>query len=211
MTGRSSARSMIPTTHYHSGHKAPVVAAPVRRWESPSCTAFVHDLMTSPALPGEFDDCDVLVTDLPWQVGYQTFNDRAGVADDRTYGTFMDRVSEIVESTTCPLYLVTGRHALPKLPEPDAVLPMRLNEDDAVAVAYRPGPEADKSYGVAPEFLHALAQRYQLAGDFCCGYGRTARFFLRSGQRAVLSDFNPNCIGYIAEHAGSWVAGKGGL
>lgn len=206
---RSSARSMIPTAHYHSGHKPPVEAASVRRMDHPLCTAFVHDLMASPTLPHEFNACDVLVTDLPWQAGYQTFNERAGINDGRTFGTFMGRVSEIVESTTCPLYLVTGRHALPKLPDPDVVLPMRLNEDDAVAIGYRPGPEADRSYGVAPEFLHALAQRYDLAGDFCCGYGRTGRFFLRSGKRAVLSDFNSTCIGYVAGMVETWARKEG--
>lgn len=205
MTRRSSARSSIPTANYHGAHKAPVDAPSVKRWEGAGCTAFVHDLLASRALPADFDVCDVLVTDLPWQVGYQTFNDRAGVDDGRTYAMFMDRIVEIVESTRCPLYLVTGRHALTRLPVPDAVLPMRLNEDEAIAIAYRPGVEANSSYGVVPEFLHSLAQRYDTAGDFCCGYGRTARFFLRSGKRAVMSDFNPTCIGYIAENAPTWM------
>jgi hypothetical protein len=52
--------------------------------------------------------------------------------------------------------------------------------------------------------LHAIAQRYDTVGDPCCGYGRAGRFFLRAGKRAVLSDFDPHCIGYIAEHAGGW-------
>jgi hypothetical protein len=86
---------------------------------------------------------------------------------------------------------------------------MRLNEDDAVAIGYRPGHEADRSYGVAPEFLHALSQRYDLAGDFCCGYGRTGRFFLRSGKRAVLSDFNSTCIGYVAGMVETWTRKEG--
>jgi hypothetical protein len=160
--------------------------------------------MSSRVLPAEFDRCDVLVTDLPWQKGYATFNKRAGLTKARTYAAFMVRVSEVVKATTVPLYLVTGRHALVKLPAPDVVLPMRLNEDEAVAVGYRPGSEADGRYGVAPEFLHALAQRYNVAGDFCCGYGRTARFFLRSGKQAVMSDVNPTCIGYISQYATSW-------
>lgn len=197
---------MIPTVDYHGAHRAPVETLAVQRWEGSGVTTFVHDLMLSPALPREFDRCDVLVTDLPWQVGYETFNQRAGVDDDRTYAQFMAHVSAIVEATTVPLYLITGRHALSKLPEPDAVLPMRLNEDDAVAVGYRPGGEADGKYGVAPEFLHALAQRYDVAGDFCCGYGRTARFFLRSGKQAVVSDFNGSCVGYVAGHAPSWTS-----
>lgn len=204
MTSRSSARSSIPTANYHGAHKPPVDAPSMDRWVGPRCTAFVYDLMAAPTLPGEFGRCDVLVTDLPWQVGFETFNKRAGVADGRTYVAFMARVSELVESTQAPLYLVTGRHALVKLPAPDVVLPMRLNEDEAVAVGYRPGGEADGHYGVAPEFLHALALSYGVAGDFCCGYGRTARFFLRSGKQAVMSDINPTCIGYIARNATSW-------
>lgn len=204
MSRRSSARNAIPTVNYHGAHKTPVKAPAVNHWEGDGVVAFRHDLLSAPRLPADFDVCDVLVTDLPWQKGYETFNERAGIDDGRTYATFMQRVAEIVESTTCPLYLVTGRHALTRLPKPDAVLPTRLNEDDAVAVGYRPGGEVDGSYGVAPEFLHALAQRYSVAGDFCCGYGRTGRFFLRSGKRAVLSDFNASCIGYVAEHAAGW-------
>lgn len=206
MSRRSSARSSIPTVAYHGAHKTTVEAPPVQYWKGAGVVAFVHDLLSSPVLPDEYAACDVLVTDLPWQKGYETFNQRAGVQDDRTYASFMAQVAQVVEGTTVPLWLVTGRHALTRLPKPDALLPTRLNENDAVAVGYRPGGEADGSYGVAPELLHALAQRYEVAGDFCCGYGRTGRFFVRGGKRAVLSDFNPKCIGYISQHAEAWAA-----
>lgn len=205
--GGSSLSGLIPTVSYHSAHKPALLDAPaLDRWEGAGCVAFVHDILTSPALPDEYAGCDVLVTDLPWQKGYDTFNERAGVNDGRTYTAFMTRVSELVESATVPTYLITGKHALPKLPAPTVTLPMMLNEDEAIAIGYRPGPEADGKYGVAPEFLHALAQRYDLAGDFCAGYGRTARMFLRNGKRAVVSDFNPQCIGYIAGQADGWAA-----
>lgn len=197
---------MIPTVAYHGAHMDTVDAEPLERWEGKRCAAFVHDIMARPTLPGSYGQCDVLVTDLPWQKGYETFNERAGVDDGRTYVQFMARVAELVEGESVPTWLVTGRHALPKLPTPDVVLDTRLNEDYAVAVGYRPGSEADGKYGVAPELLHALAQRYDCAGDFCCGYGRTGRFFLRSSKRAVLSDINPHCIGYIAEHAPGWMS-----
>jgi hypothetical protein len=203
---RSSLSGLIPTTAYHGAHMQPVDAPAVQRWEGSGCLAFVHDLMAASQLPGEYIVCDVLVTDLPWQKGYETFNERAGVDDGRTYGTFMARISEIVESTSVPLWLITGKHALAKLPQPDAALFMQLNEDDAIAVGYRPGTEVERSYGVAPEFLHALSQHYDVVGDFCCGYGRTARVFLRAGKRAVVSDFNPQCIGYVAEAAPAWAA-----
>jgi hypothetical protein len=199
-------RSSIPVAPaYHSAHKPPIDARSVERWSGPGCLAFVHDILSTPALPGEYVICDVLVADLPWQRGYETFNERAGVDDGRTYATFMQRVAELVEATDVPTYLITGKHALSRLPTPAMTLPMMLNEWEAIAICYRPGSEADGRYGVAPEFLHALAQRYAIAGDFCAGYGRTGRFFLRAGKRAVLSDLNPQCIGYIAEHADAWV------
>jgi hypothetical protein len=196
-------RSSTPPSDYHGAHKRPATAQPVRRWAGHGCTAFAHDLMSSPRLPEPFAACDVLVTDLPWQKGYEVFNQRAAVADGRSYATFMARVSEIVQSTDVPLYLITGKHAMRYLPAPDCALAMRLNEDAALAIGYRPGPEVARGYGVTQEFLAALARQYGHAGDFCCGYGRTGRFFLRAGKRAVMSDFNPRCIGYIAEHASS--------
>lgn len=207
-------RDQIPSYDYHSALTADVPAAPVRRWDqwdTIGCLAFVHDLMTSPDLPDVYDRCDVLVTDLPWQTGFAKFNARAGVKDDgRTYAKFMRRIGEIVEASTVPAYLVTGRHALPKLPPPAAVLPTLLNRDAAVVICYNPGPEADGRYGVAQEFLRRLASDYRTVGDFCCGYGRSGRFFLAQGGRAVLSDHNPRCVGYISEHAAEWVGGRRG-
>ncbi len=197
--------SAIPTSDYHGAHRKPVTAPAMEQWKGYGCTAFVHDVMASSVFPAEYNPCDVMVADLPWRNGYDAFNRRAGIVDGRTYATFMERVAEITESALSPLYLVTGRHALPMLPTPDAVLPMRLNGDDAVAIGYRPGKEANGRYGITQEFLCVLAQRYDCLGDFCCGYGRTARFALRSGKRAVVSDLNPRCIGYIAEHAPEWV------
>jgi hypothetical protein len=86
---RSSARSMIPTVAYHGAHEDTVDAEPLERWEGTRCVTFVHDIMSSPTLPDQYGPCDVLVTDLPWQRGFETFNERAGVDDGRTYAQFM--------------------------------------------------------------------------------------------------------------------------
>lgn len=204
---RSSLSGLIPTTAYHGAHRPVVDGLPaVERFDThPGLVAFRHDLLTDGPLPADYATADVLVTDLPWRLGFDTFNERAGITDDRTYDEFLDVISHIVETTTIPVYLITGRHALSKLPTPATTIPMALNENDAIAVAYRPGDEADGSYGTAPEFLHALTTRgYATVGDPCCGYGRTARVFLRAGKAAVVSDMNPTCIGYISQHAQEW-------
>lgn len=199
-------RSLIPPATYHSAHRPPAAAPPLGRWEGDGCLAFVHDLMASPALPAEFDACDVLTAEIPWQRGFKTFNVRAGIEDGRTYAAFLQRVSEVITGTAVPIYLITGRHALSRLPEPETMTETRLNEWDALILGYRPDPRVGSgTYGVVQEMLHAIAQRYDVVGDFCCGYGRAGRFFLRAGKRAVLSDFDPQCIGYVAEHAAEWV------
>lgn len=201
---------LAPAVAYHSAHKPPLGGIqPVTRFDTTGAyagrlTAFVHDA-SSGLLPSAYDGCDFLAADLPWQRGFDEFSSRAGLPD-RTHEDFMAGVACIVLSTDVPLYLITGKHALRYLPQPDTVKPMRLNQDRAVAIGYRPGGEAFADYGDSREFLHAAAQRYDRAGDFCCGYGRTGRFFLRAGKSAVLSDVNPRCIGYVAGAARGWLA-----
>lgn len=203
---------LTPTSHYHGGHRLPLDGVTPRRdrFDMPGLTAFVHDLLTDGPLPDDdYRPVDVHVTDLPWRVGFDTFNDRAGIGDGRTYTEYMTAVAEFVEGTSAPVYLVTGKHALAYLPEPATTVPMMLNQDDAIAICYRAGGEVDGRYRNTWEFLAELAGRYEVAGDPCCGYGRTARVFLRAGRQAVVSDMNPLCIGYIAERAHEWVAPGG--
>lgn len=208
-----SSLSILSTTHYHGGHRRPLDGVTPRRerFDMPGLTAFVHDLLTDGPLPADYEPAEVLVTDLPWRIGFDTFNQRAGIGDGRTYGEYMTAVAEFVERSSVPVYLVTGKHALAYLPAPATTVPMMLNQDEAIAICYRPGAEVDGQYRNTWEFLAELSDRYDTAGDPCCGYGRTARVFLRAGRQAVVSDMNPLCIGYIADHAAEWVPPGGGL
>jgi hypothetical protein len=197
----------IPSYDYHSAHKPTADAPPRRRWTDGSSIAFVHDILRKP-LPADYDTCDVLYADPPWQVGFGTFNERAGVDDERTYRDFTTALSRLIDGESRPIYLVTGRHALKALPDPAQVLPTRLNEDASVIVAYNV-KRTRRSFGEARELLHALAVEHERVGDFCCGYGSAPRAFRRQGKTFVASDLNPSCIGYIAGHAASWAPVNG--
>ena len=116
--------------------------SPISRWVSERCVAFRHDVMDSPTLPAEFDVCEALIVDPPWQNGFDEFNARAGLGPGRSYKAFLARVGEIVTSTTVPTYVVTGRHAAVKLPPGEVNLFLHLNDDSAVAVGYHVGDEA---------------------------------------------------------------------
>lgn len=185
-----------------SGRVEPAPA--VERFEFRGSLAFVHDLLadriTDPA-PAEFAPVEVFYADPPWPAGFREFERRAGVAEGRAYAQFMRRLDGLVRAEGRPIVLVAGKLALKHLPRPDNVYATALNGAGVLAICYR---VKLRSITNARTILAELADRFGVGGDFCCGYGRTARAFLAAGKTFVVSDYNPRCIGHIAAHAESW-------
>lgn len=188
----------IPQRHpYHSQLRPPVDAPAAERFTLGESVVFRHDV--AEGLPVEYDDCDVLYSELPWRNGMSVFNERAGASI--TYKDFLGAVSVIALISEVPLILVTGKHALTRLPDPRQVLTLSLNGDSAVAVIYG---ARTKPANTATEIITRMANGFSRVGDFCCGYGRTLRIFHQAGKTFVGSDYNARCVGYIAQHAGEW-------
>lgn len=191
----------VPSSDYHSAHKPALThILPAERVERGGSTAFAHDITTG--MPSEYDACDVLYADLPWRNGMDEFNHRAGI-QGLTYKQFMGAMSDIATNDPRPVVYVTGQHALKSLPKADHVAPLHLNEWAAIAIMYRPSTPTRK-WGTATELLLDLANRHDRVGDFCCGYGRTLKIFAKAGNRFTGSDYNTQCIGYIANHIDEW-------
>jgi hypothetical protein len=188
---------------YHSALHAALKHTPRQYVSAGQSVAMAHDLMSSSRLPPEFDGCDVFYTDLPWKDGFAEFDKRANVEDGRTYSTFMARVAEIIRGLSVPVVIVAGKRAVPLLPQPRFVLPTKLNGAPAMAIVYgdiQPWEPGRPAWDI----LASLSQSYGCIGDFCCGYGRSAKVFADAGKRFVVSDYNAECIGAI----GNWLEGK---
>jgi hypothetical protein len=180
---------------YHSALSAvPVVAGePIERHLfADGSVAFAHDLMRG--LTDDFDQCDVLYGEPPWPAGVDIFNERAGA--DWTFSQIYRTIAAIVTSAGKPVVVTTGVRGLQMLPKPTQTLTITLNGAKAFAVCY----------GVSFEFpgvpssadvLAELARRFDCIGDFCCGYGRSARAFKAVGKRFVCSDYNAVCISVL--------------
>lgn len=153
--------------------------------------------MNGPPLPQEYQQCDVFYTDPPWLAGFDTFNRRAEIHDQRTYRQFTEKLGAIIEATYSPMYIVAGRNAEKQLPPASKEGLLSLNGQPAVVYLYRTDimPNVMDAVGL----LQWLAQTYSCVGDFCCGYGRTGKMFTLARKRFVMSDYNPSCIGYIAQ------------
>ena len=185
---------------YHSALHAPAVISLAQHFTLGESVALVHNLTDGP-LPPEFAACDVFYADIPWgQTGLARFNERAGVRTP--YPEFIAAVTVTLDTIKRPAVIVTGQRDAALLPIPEQRMETRLNGARAVALIYRallPTHVPD-----TVKLLHLLADKYQRVGDFCCGYGRAGRIFMGRGKRFTLSDYNPACIGYIAQHAASW-------
>lgn len=158
--------------------------------------AIRHDLFSG-SLPDEFQECDVLYAELPWRKGFTEFERRVDPNLERDYHAFLDRVRSTIEVAGKPAVIITGRHAVKRLaPQWSGVA--NLNGEDMLAISWNCGPIS----GSTPEILDMLAMKYDCLGDFCCGYGSTAKAARKNGKRFVISDFNGSCIRYIANEMG---------
>lgn len=197
---------------YHSSLTTPVETKPRQRVQLGDSLAFVADL--GKGLPKEFAACDILYAEVAWERTYNRFVERAGRGC--TYEEYLRSIAAVASEAAQPCVLVCGKRALRGLPEPIDAVPVNLNTGgrfiaEAVVVSYRcKVPDVRERHRNwtnmdTENLLHALTEKHNRIGDPCCGYGNTGRVFAEHGRQFVLSDINPMCIGYIAEHAKTWV------
>lgn len=190
---------------YHSAH-LPIKGAPpaLSGWSNEHGTAFVHDLMSSDALPAAYAAADVIYTEPPWKQGFDVFNERAGVADGRTYEQFMRHIDALLSGSKIPVMVVTGKIGAKFMPNAERQRGIWLSGPslDARLVSY--GPSVVKVAPTSADLLRTIALEFHCGGDFCAGYGRTVKAFVSRGQRFVASDYSAEAIGYIAANVREW-------
>lgn len=185
---------------YHSArviHNTVEAPAVLRHHDTEGNITFVHDLFESDTFPEEFDMCDVLYTEMPWTSGFTTFEERAGKSG-RTFSELLARVNSLVVASGKPTCLVVGkamlRHLTPTLVmevgySVHGMAPAQLALYDLVV------PRELRS---ELEVIEWLATQYECVGDFMCGYGRTGLTFAEAGKNYIMADYNPLCVGFIA-------------
>lgn len=170
--------------------------------EAPACTyaeangsvAMQHNIWDD--LPPDFNACDVMFCEPPWRAGYDIFNERAGFQDP-PWSEFMKRINTVINNVQVPIVVTAGKAALRYLTGYTATYPTSLNGASAYLVAWNLELSDTESAETA---VQEVCRRFNVIGDWCCGYGRTAVYAKREGKRFVMSDHNAQCIGYIAEN-----------
>ena len=145
-------------------------------------------------IPKEYEKCDAMFCEPPWRHGFNVFNERVGFAGP-TWVDFMNRINTIISETKVPVVITAGKAALRYLEGYTAIYPTSLNGANAFLVAWNVTIEDTSSAEAATQ---EICERFNVIGDWCCGYGRTAHYAKEAGKRFVVSDYNAQCIGYIA-------------
>ena len=184
---------------YHSALHKPNSYPVVERVQLANSVAFAHDLMSK--VPYEYNKCDIIYTEMPWIDGFGVFEERANIEQKRTYAEFMASLCKFIDALNKPTVLITGKKGLKFLPKPEIEAATVLNGAPARVVMYRTKVE---NVSNCLTILDELATKYNCIGDPCCGFGRSAKAFKQAGKNFVVSDYNKECIGYIAQEWGGW-------
>lgn len=164
-------------------------------------TCFVWDV-TTPDIPEAYLTCDLIYAEPSWPGGLERFDARAGVKTD-SYAAYAGAIASFIERLNKPTVMFVGANALRHTPPPDFTVSAILN-GNKVQAAFWNGAFATGNSN--QEIIRNLAKRYDRVGDFCCGYGTTGRLFMEAGKTCVLTDYNANCCGYIAQEMKGWGA-----
>jgi len=160
---------------------------------------FVWDV-NDDTIPEAFKSCDLLYAEPSWPAGLKAFDERAGV-QTRSYANYAANLGRIIRELQKPTVMMVSKITLRHMPLPDFTTIVDLNGNRA-DVGFWNG--AFVVGATNRDLIRGLAQEYDLVGDFCAGYGTTGRLFIEAGKNCVLSDYNAECCGYIAEHMGTW-------
>jgi hypothetical protein len=170
-------------------------ALPIDTFHYGKSVAFRHDIFDD--YPDIYDTCDIIYFDPPWREGAKVFDARVGIPN-RTFSQLTKRLSELILQTKTPVILSCGQWGKRDLPTPS--WSMRADLKGTVGKCYLFGYRANK-----PELqndlslMTYLALRYNRLGNWFCGYGNIAFEAIKHGKTFVISDYNAECIGYIAE------------
>ena len=184
-------------TVYHSALRKEVFTSCECESKKTDCgEAFVFDI-TSGFLPKEYDQCDVFYSEPAWLDGYNIFLERANRSNTSDYDDYLKALSKII-STGKPTIMIIGKHAIKHLPKYDCAADVVLNGYKTNAYSWN--CDLCGNFSTNNDLIEYVAKKYDVIGDFCCGYGNTLKIAKKYGKKCVLSDINKKCISYITEN-----------
>jgi hypothetical protein len=180
---------------YHTALKGGKLedAEPVNSFTYGDSIAFQHDIFDP--YPEIYKKCDIIYFDPPWREGAKIFDERVGITN-RSFEQLTGRISELILQIDTPVILSCGKWGEKLLPEPDWAVETNLKGTvgQCFVYGYR---TSYMGFSYGKDLLPLIAQKYNVLGNWFCGYGNVAFEAIKHNKNFIVSDYNPKCIGYI--------------
>ena len=202
---------MLSNFKFHSALESPIKNCPgLDCFNGTNGYSFVHNLCNG--IPTQMHNADLLYAELPWKHGYDQFSKRSKVENSLSHFDLLTKIGIEITNLKIPAVMVMGTHGSKHL-KPNYTFPIKLsyaNESKCLACIWGIPNLASTFLTTVHEnqvierptssrLIEVLAQRFNLIGDFACGYGNSGRIFVENGKKYIMSDSNNNCVGYISQ------------
>jgi 16S rRNA G966 N2-methylase RsmD len=171
----------------------------VKRYSNQYIEAFAFDFEEAQEMPTEFKKADFIYCEPPWQRGYNEFNKRVSKTSGKGWGTLISKLGEYGKSTGKPC-VILGDKVFRKYLQGYDEYPLYFVIHRCPVIAYVVNFNDMAGVNDNHALQDRLYERYDIGLDMFCGYGILGRHALKHKKRAILTDFNEQCIGYIANN-----------
>ena len=144
-----------------------------------------------------YNDVDVIYADIPWRRGYDVFMKKVyGDSIYPSYKDFIVNLNELITKLNKPTIIVAGDEVKNLLKKPYDKSKITINYNNSYSTAYSYGIDVHQ-FNYTVDLIEYLSLKYNVLGNFCCGYGYTGEIFLNNGKHFIMSDVNDGCISSI--------------
>lgn len=153
----------------------------------------VYDLESGLPYPEPVYKAQFIYCDLPFQRGYQTFNNRAGKNKGAGWKNMVTMARKMALDLDIPYYFM-GDKSFEQIFQIEFQIPMKwvVHNGNGIVFSNRQSWATDNE-----ELMESLYKTHDIGLDMACGYGALGQIALKSGKKAILMDINPYCIGYL--------------
>ena len=161
---------------------------PISSFNYKGSTCFTHDICEG--VPQEFKKCDCIYFEPFWESGFKKFKDKSGICFD--YNDTLDKINKFIESVDIPVYTIMSKPATKRMVKPDCIQRVLLHDYESNLLVWN--DEIETSNETNFDIIKRLSYKYNLVGDFMCGYGNTGMIFTANGKKFIMSDLLTKCV-----------------
>jgi hypothetical protein len=200
MRARMSSKA-IP---YHSALQDDLDLPELSFYESAGSTVFQHDLTAE--IPEIFRTVDVIYSEPAWRAGYEVFQERSKPTTVSTFKVYLEAIKKFIATLNKPTFMIIGKHMLKALMPNDGYYEIMLNKWEAILGLWNIDEVTFDALNMEGGLINNnnvidfVVTRYNIIGDFSCGYGNVAASAVKNGKKFVCSDLNAKCVYYIAKN-----------